>query len=386
MTTSTKSQSKKITKDILVNVENLKMYFPVTSGVILQKTIGQVKAVDNVSFFIRKGETLGLVGESGCGKTTTLRMVAGLESISDGEIQIGDRTVNHLPPGARDVAMVFQNYALYSHMTVGKNIGFALKARRFDDDDIKKRVLRVAKMLDLEEMLDRKPRQLSGGQRQRVALGRAIVRNPQVFLMDEPLSNLDALLRLQTRKELIELTGELKSTVIYVTHDQVEAMTMGHRLAVMNEGEVVQLDTPENIYNQPSSRFVAEFIGSPPMNFLNMEINEKNGKKFLKNDSLELPVPDSMKKLGENAVIMGFRPNEIELVSQGGISGTVTVVEFLGTEKLVYLKLGVNTISILVPSEEKIKSGENLQFNLKPEALHLFNYSNQRRITSNRND
>ena len=352
----------------------------------LNKFFDNTLVVNNVSVDIADGEFLVFVGPSGCGKTTTLRMVAGLESISDGEIQIGDRTVNHLPPGARDVAMVFQNYALYSHMTVGKNIGFALKARRFDDDDIKKRVLRVAKMLDLEEMLDRKPRQLSGGQRQRVALGRAIVRNPQVFLMDEPLSNLDALLRLQTRKELIELTGELKSTVIYVTHDQVEAMTMGHRLAVMNEGEVVQLDTPENIYNQPSSRFVAEFIGSPPMNFLNMEINEKNGKKFLKNDCLELPAPDSTKNLGDNAVIMGFRPNEIELVSQGGVSGTVTVVESLGAEKLVYLKLEENTISILVPSEEKIKSGENLQFSLRPEALHLFNDSNQSRITSNRND
>ena len=352
----------------------------------LNKYFGNTLVVNNVSVDIADGEFLVFVGPSGCGKTTTLRMVAGLESISDGEIQIGDLTVNHLPPGARDVAMVFQNYALYSHMTVGKNLGFALKARRFDDDDIKKRVLRVAKMLDLEEMLDRKPRQLSGGQRQRVALGRAIVRNPQVFLMDEPLSNLDALLRLQTRKELIELTGELKSTVVYVTHDQVEAMTMGHRLAVMNEGEVVQLDTPENIYKYPSSRFVAEFIGSPPMNFLNMEINEKNGKKFLKNDSLELPVPDSIKNLAENAVIMGFRPNEIELVSQGGVSGTVTVVESLGAEKLVYLKLEENTISILVPSEEKIKSGENLQFSLRPEALHLFNYSNHSRITSNRND
>ena len=352
----------------------------------LVKRFGSVPAVDNVSLQIPDGEFLVLLGPSGCGKSTILRLIAGLEDATSGEIVIDGDLVNFVDPTRRNLAMVFQNYALYSHMTVGKNIGFALKARRFDDDDIKKRVLRVAKMLDLEEMLDRKPRQLSGGQRQRVALGRAIVRNPQVFLMDEPLSNLDALLRLQTRKELIELTGELKSTVIYVTHDQVEAMTMGHRLAVMNEGEVVQLDTPENIYNQPSSRFVAEFIGSPPMNFLNMEINEKNGKKFLKNDSLELPVPDSMKKLGENAVIMGFRPNEIELVSQGGISGTVTVVEFLGTEKLVYLKLGVNTISILVPSEEKIKSGENLQFNLKPEALHLFNYSNQRRITSNRND
>ena len=352
----------------------------------LNKYFGNTLVVNNVSVDIADGEFLVFVGPSGCGKTTTLRMVAGLESISDGEIQIGDRTVNHLPPGARDVAMVFQNYALYSHMTVGKNLGFALKARRFDDDDIKKRVLRVAKMLDLEEMLDRKPRQLSGGQRQRVALGRAIVRNPQAFLMDEPLSNLDALLRLQTRKELIELTGELKSTVVYVTHDQVEAMTMGHRLAVMNEGEVVQLDTPENIYKYPSSRFVAEFIGSPPMNFLNMEINEKNGKKFLKNDSLELPVPDSIKDLGENTVIMGFRPNEIELVSQGGVSGTVTVVESLGAEKLVYLKLEENTISILVPSEEKIKSGENLQFSLRPEALHLFNYSNHSRITSNRND
>ena len=338
-------------------------------------------AVKNLSVEIADGEFLVFVGPSGCGKTTTLRMVAGLESLSAGEIRIGDRIVNDLPPGERDVAMVFQNYALYSHMSVRKNLGFALKARKLEGTEIEKRVLRVAKMLDLQELLDRKPRQLSGGQRQRVALGRAIVRNPQVFLMDEPLSNLDALLRLRTRKELIELTGELKSTVIYVTHDQVEAMTMGHRLAVMNEGEVVQLDTPDIVFNRPASRFVAEFIGSPPMNLLEVDITEKESGKCFLSGSFELPVPDKMKSVDETSVILGFRPNEMELVSRGGIAGSVSVVETMGSEKLVYLNVGENTLSILVPSSEKVNQGGNIRFRLKPDALHLFNISTQRRIS-----
>ncbi len=338
-------------------------------------------AVKDLSVEIADGEFLVFVGPSGCGKTTTLRMVAGLESLSAGEIRIGDRIVNDLPPGERDVAMVFQNYALYSHMSVRKNLGFALKARKLEGTEIEKRVLRVAKMLDLQELLDRKPRQLSGGQRQRVALGRAIVRNPQVFLMDEPLSNLDALLRLQTRKELIELTGKLKSTVIYVTHDQVEAMTMGHRLAVMNEGEVVQLDTPEIVFNRPASRFVAEFIGSPPMNLLEVGISEQESGKCFQSGSFELPVPDKMKSVEESSVILGFRPNEMELVSRGGMAGSVSVVETMGSEKLVYLNVGENTLSILVPSSEKVNQGGTIRFRLKPDALHLFNISTQRRIS-----
>ena len=338
-------------------------------------------AVKNLSVEIADGEFLVFVGPSGCGKTTTLRMVAGLESLSAGEIRIGDRIVNDLPPGERDVAMVFQNYALYSHMSVRKNLGFALKARKLEGTEIEKRVLRVAKMLDLQELLDRKPRQLSGGQRQRVALGRAIVRNPQVFLMDEPLSNLDALLRLQTRKELIELTGKLKSTVIYVTHDQVEAMTMGHRLAVMNEGEVVQLDTPDIVFNRPASRFVAEFIGSPPMNLLEVDITGKESGKCFLSGSFELPVPDKMKSVDETSVILGFRPNEMELVSRGGMAGSVSVVETMGSEKLVYLNVGENTLSILVPSSEKVNQGGTIRFRLKPDALHLFNISTQRRIS-----
>ena len=338
-------------------------------------------AVKNLSVEIADGEFLVFVGPSGCGKTTTLRMVAGLESLSAGEIRIGDRIVNDLPPGERDVAMVFQNYALYSHMSVRKNLGFALKARKLEGTEIEKRVLRVAKMLDLQELLDRKPRQLSGGQRQRVALGRAIVRNPQVFLMDEPLSNLDALLRLQTRKELIELTGKLKSTVIYVTHDQVEAMTMGHRLAVMNEGEVVQLDTPDIVFNRPASRFVAEFIGSPPMNLLEVDITGKKSDKCFLSGSFELPVPDKMKSVDETSVILGFRPNEMELVSRGGMAGSVSVVETMGSEKLVYLNVGENTLSILVPSSEKVNQGGTIRFRLKPDALHLFNVSTQRRIS-----
>ena len=338
-------------------------------------------AVKNLSVEIADGEFLVFVGPSGCGKTTTLRMVAGLESLSAGEIRIGDRIVNDLPPGERDVAMVFQNYALYSHMSVRKNLGFALKARKLEGTEIEKRVLRVAKMLDLQELLDRKPRQLSGGQRQRVALGRAIVRNPQVFLMDEPLSNLDALLRLQTRKELIELTGKLKSTVIYVTHDQVEAMTMGHRLAVMNEGEVVQLDTPDIVFNRPASRFVAEFIGSPPMNLLEVDITGKESGKCFLSGSFELPVPDKMKSVDEASIILGFRPNEMELVSRGGMAGSVSVVETMGSEKLVYFNVGENTLSILVPSSEKVNPGGTIRFRLKPDALHLFNISTQRRIS-----
>ena len=337
--------------------------------------------VNNLSVEIADGEFLVFVGPSGCGKTTTLRMVAGLESLSAGEIRIGDRIVNDLPPGERDVAMVFQNYALYSHMSVRKNLGFALKARKLEGTEIEKRVLRVAKMLDLQELLDRKPRQLSGGQRQRVALGRAIVRNPQVFLMDEPLSNLDALLRLQTRKELIELTGKLKSTVIYVTHDQVEAMTMGHRLAVMNEGEVVQLDTPDIVFNRPASRFVAEFIGSPPMNLLEVDITGKESDKCFLSGSFELPVPDKMKSVDETSLTLGFRPNEMELVSRGGMAGSVSVVETMGSEKLVYLNVGENTLSILVPSSEKVNQGGTIRFRLKPDALHLFNISTQRRIS-----
>lgn len=345
----------------------------------LYKNFGQTTVVRNVNVEIDDGEFLVFVGPSGCGKTTTLRMVVGLESISEGNIYIGNNLVNDLPPGDRDVAMVFQNYALYSHMTVSRNLGFALKARGVDEREIINRVQRVAKMLDLEEMLERKPRQLSGGQRQRVALGRAVVRSPKVFLMDEPLSNLDALLRLQTRKELIELTSELKSTVIYVTHDQVEAMTMGHRLAVMNKGEVVQLDTPEKVFNEPANRFVAEFIGSPPMNFLDVEVSEKSNKKILRTESFELELPDSMRSFSDSKAIMGFRPHDIKLVSEG-VGGRVTVVETLGAEKLIYLKVGNNSLSILVPSTEKISSGEHLHFEINKDHLHLFNRDDEKRI------
>ena len=346
----------------------------------LCKKFGDTTVVNNVNVEIADGEFLVFVGPSGCGKTTTLRMVVGLESISDGEIHIGNSLVNELPPGDRDVAMVFQNYALYSHMTVSRNLGFALQARGVADREILHRVQRVAKMLDLEEMLERKPRQLSGGQRQRVALGRAVIRNPKVFLMDEPLSNLDALLRLQTRKELIELTSDLKSTVIYVTHDQVEAMTMGHRLAVMNKGEVVQLDTPEKVFNEPANRFVAEFIGSPPMNFLKGQVSEESQKKILKTDSFDLVLSESMNLISGSSVIIGFRPHDVTLVSEGGLGGRVTVVETLGAEKLIYLQVGKNSLSILVPATEKIRSGDHLQFEINKDYLHLFNNDNEKRI------
>jgi multiple sugar transport system ATP-binding protein len=348
----------------------------------VRKEFGQTVAVKDVNVDIKDGEFLVFVGPSGCGKTTTLRMIAGLESLTDGEITIGGRIVNEMSPGERDVAMVFQNYALYSHMTVRNNLGFALKARRLlTPGEIKRRVERVAEMLDLSELLDRKPRQLSGGQRQRVALGRAIVRDPQAFLMDEPLSNLDALLRLQTRKELVELTRELNSTVVYVTHDQVEAMTMGHRLAVMYDGEVVQLDTPEAIYRRPTNQFVAQFIGSPPMNFLTVTVCESRSKLILKGDHFQCSAPDNLEIPVGQSVTLGIRPDDLDLVARGGFAATVSVVEMLGSEKLVYANAGDDSLSLLVPSSATVKNGEQVKLKANPKNIHLFDPTTQSRIT-----
>ncbi|RPJ22512.1 MAG: sn-glycerol-3-phosphate ABC transporter ATP-binding protein UgpC, partial [Desulfobacteraceae bacterium] len=256
------------------------------------KTFGKVKAIDDFTLHIKDGEFVILVGPSGCGKSTVLRSIAGLEEITSGDIYIGDRLVNEIHPKDRDIAMVFQNYALYPHMDVYENMAFSLRQKKIPKKDIDQKVRSSAKLLGIDELLERKPRQLSGGQRQRVALGRAIVRSPQVFLFDEPLSNLDAKLRIVMRAELLDLHQKLKTTSIYVTHDQVEAMTMGDRLVVMNQGRIQQLDTPQNLYDRPMNRFVAGFIGSPPMNFIECRLATEDGKLHAKTHALDFRIPE----------------------------------------------------------------------------------------------
>ncbi len=284
------------------------------------KRYGDVVAVNDLSIDIQDEEFLVLVGPSGCGKTTALRMIAGLEEISEGTVKISDRVVNDLAPKDRDVAMVFQSYALYPHMTVYDNLAFGLKLRKVPKADIDKRVREAARTIELGNLLDRKPKQLSGGQRQRVALGRAIVREPAVFLMDEPLSNLDAKLRVQTRAEIARLHQRLKTTIVYVTHDQVEAMTMGDRIAVMSAGVLQQVGSPQELYERPVNKFVAGFIGSPAMNFINVTVQHDGGKTWLKNSDVELSVPDrfaaGLAGSGD-ALTAGIRPEHFEVGDAG---------------------------------------------------------------------
>src|SRR5271163_2174097 len=287
----------------------------------LNKMYDEVHAVKDVNLEIRDKEFLVLVGPSGCGKTTTLRMVAGLEAITSGQVLIGDTVVNELPPMDRDIAMVFQNYALYPHMTVYDNMAFGLKMRKFDKSEIAKRVKDAADILGIQELLKRKPRQLSGGQRQRVALGRAIVRHPRVFLFDEPLSNLDAKLRVQMRVELKKLHERLGTTAIYVTHDQVEAMTLGDRVVVMCDGRVQQVGDPMELYNQPANRFVAGFIGSPAMNFADVRIAAENGSLWAESEGIRIKVPapikDRLSSYAGKEVTFGIRPEDLSIAGDG---------------------------------------------------------------------
>jgi multiple sugar transport system ATP-binding protein len=300
---------------------------------------GTRPAVDQVNLEIGDGEFLVLVGPSGCGKSTALRMLAGLESVTDGRILIGDRDVTHVPPKDRDIAMVFQNYALYPHMSVADNMGFALKIAGVPKDEIAKRVNEAAKILDLEQYLERKPKALSGGQRQRVAMGRAIVRSPQVFLMDEPLSNLDAKLRVSTRTQIASLQRRLGITTVYVTHDQIEAMTMGDRVAVLKDGVLQQVDTPLNLYDHPSNSFVAGFIGSPAMNMMKMKIDNGHAVAGRAKIPLARATLDAIAGEGSNEVLLGFRPEALELDLEpegGGIPVLVNVIEELGSDAYIY--------------------------------------------------
>ncbi|MFA9489958.1 MAG: ABC transporter ATP-binding protein [Anaerolineales bacterium] len=336
------------------------------------KRFGEVTAVNDMSIEVADKEFLVLVGPSGCGKTTALRLLAGLEEISDGEIRIEDRVVNDVAPKDRDIAMVFQSYALYPHMSVYDNMAFGLKLRKTPKDEIKRRVGDAAEILGIEQLLDRKPRQLSGGQRQRVAVGRAIVREPKVFLLDEPLSNLDAKLRVQTRAQLTKLHQRLQTTFIYVTHDQVEAMTMATRIAVMRDGLIQQIDTPQNLYDRPTNVFVGGFIGSPAMNFFKAKLERRNGGLAINAGNFTVPVPANKTDMyssyeGDN-VIFGIRPDDIHdpQFTPPGIEAApvdikVDVTELMGNEIFMFLLSGDDSFVGRFDPRTALKSGDQGQ-------------------------
>jgi len=347
----------------------------------LRKTFGQVVAVQDFNLEIGDGEFVVLVGPSGCGKTTTLRMVAGLEDIEEGEISIGDRVVNQLPPKDRNVAMVFQNYALYPHMNVYRNMAFGLKLRKVSRDEIERRVKKAAKILGIEELLHRRPKQLSGGQMQRVAVGRAIVRDPAVFLFDEPLSNLDAKLRVQMRNELAKLHHQLGATMIYVTHDQVEAMTMGDRIVVMKDGLVQQVGRPLELFEYPRNLFVAGFIGSPTMNFLEGILTKDDSQLVFKRNRLTLIVPkakgDRVHQWVNQPIIMGIRPNNIHLLGETSdkantIQTKVEVVEPLGEETLIATTVEETPVIAKVVGVPTVTFDENIFLHFDVTKAHFF--------------
>lgn len=354
---------------------------------------GGVTAVSDFNLEIEDREFIVLVGPSGCGKSTTLRMIAGLEEVSKGELYIGDTLANDIPPKDRDIAMVFQNYALYPHMTVYENMAFGLKMHKMPKDEIKRRVEEAAESLGLSELLDRKPKALSGGQRQRVALGRAIVRNPKVFLLDEPLSNLDAKLRAQMRTEISRLHKQLGTTFVYVTHDQTEAMTMGDRIVVMKDGFVQQVDTPQNLYHHPVNLFVAGFMGSPRMNFLPVQV-EKNGAGYaLRFGAYTLPVPaensegDALAPYVGKAVTLGIRPEDVhdepaflEGAPDCTVEADVDMTELMGAETYLYLSCEGNPITARVRPETNAVGGEKLRVAFDMRKMHLFDNDTEQAI------
>ncbi len=358
----------------------------------ITKKFGNFTAVDDVSLEASDGEFVVLVGPSGCGKTTTLRMVAGLEDITQGQIYIGDRLVNDVPPKDRDIAMVFQNYALYPHMDVYNNMAFGLKLRKVPKKEIDQRVRNAADLLGIGDKLRSKPRELSGGQRQRVALGRAIVRDPKVFLFDEPLSNLDAKLRVRMRAELSELHERLKTTTVYVTHDQTEAMTLGHRVAVMKDGLVQQYDDPQTIYDHPANMFVAGFIGSPAMNFLDAQVVGEDGKFYVQGKGFKLLIPnekatDAVKDYAGKEVVFGIRPEDIrapemmrEPREEMQFPGRVRVREPLGDEQIVYADISGDDIVAKLDPHLPISHGQDITLEAVTERMHLFDKESEEAI------
>ncbi|HEX3580220.1 MAG TPA: sn-glycerol-3-phosphate ABC transporter ATP-binding protein UgpC [Thermoanaerobaculia bacterium] len=336
------------------------------------KRYGEVSVIEHLDLHINDHELMVLVGPSGCGKSTALRMIAGLEEISGGSISIGGRVVNNVAPKDRDIAMVFQSYALYPHMSVRENLEFGLKMRNVDREETRKRVDFAAEILGLSSLLDRKPKDLSGGQRQRVAVGRAIVRQPSVFLFDEPLSNLDAKLRVQTRAEITKLQQTLGTTSVYVTHDQVEAMTMGHRITVMRAGQIQQVGTPADVYAHPANAFVAQFIGTPPMNLVRATVEDG----LARTSSFSLPLPHPV--ANGTRILVGVRP---EHVKRGpGITATVDVVEPIGHETVVYATVGDERIAAIFDPQSTPRAGEAIEMSIDSAKLHLFDAETEKAI------
>jgi len=367
------------------------------AGVILKNVYktyaGGVTAVSDFNIEIQDKEFIILVGPSGCGKTTTLRMIAGLEEITSGELYIGDKLCNDVAPKDRDIAMVFQNYALYPHMTVFDNMAFGLKLRKTPKDEIKRRVHEAARILSIEHLLDRKPKALSGGQRQRVALGRAIVREPKVFLMDEPLSNLDAKLRVQMRTEISKLHQKLNTTFIYVTHDQTEALTMGTRIVVMKDGFIQQIDSPQKLYDEPCNLFVAGFIGSPQMNFVNVVVEKENDKVYLKFNENRLELPANKASVLEKEgyigkeVVLGIRPEDIHDEETGVVSPATTtlranveVTERLGSETFLYVVINGVNFTARVSPKSTTQAGEDVNLIFDMARCHIFDKETEKAI------
>ncbi|MDP2782685.1 ABC transporter ATP-binding protein [Devosia sp.] len=352
----------------------------------VSKSYGKLETVHGIDLEIAHNEFVVLVGPSGCGKSTTLRMIAGLEEITSGKISIGDRVVNDLPPRARNISMVFQSYALYPHMTVRDNLGFGLKIANMAEAEITKRVDEAAEILGLGPYMDRLPANLSGGQRQRVAMGRAIVRNPDVFLFDEPLSNLDAKLRGQMRVEIKKLHQRVKTTVIYVTHDQVEAMTLADRIVIMRDGHIEQIGTPSEVFEHPVNIFVAGFIGSPPMNLLDAVVS--NGKARL-SDGIEVPLPAGMAVQENQEIVLGFRPESLApkghaLHGDGAaltLERTVVIAEPLGTETILFVEMGGMDVQAKMLNPRVVAPGETLEFTLDLSRLHVFDKASGKRVT-----
>ena len=366
---------------------------------IYKKYPGGVVAVSDVNLEIRDKEFIVLVGPSGCGKSTTLRMIAGLEEISEGELYIGDRLVNDIAPKDRDIAMVFQNYALYPHMTVFDNMAFGLKLRKVPKDEIERKVNEAAKILDLTHLLDRKPKAMSGGQRQRVALGRAIVRSPKVFLLDEPLSNLDAKLRAQMRTEIAKIHKKLGTTFIYVTHDQTEAMTMGDRIVCMKDGYVQQVDTPQNLYENPVNKFVAGFLGSPQMNFIDAVLREEYGQYVVEFGSnrgqiYQIIVPESkvngnLASYVNKEIILGVRPEAIHdeemylsNATTGVIDANVEITEMMGAETYLYLVCEGIPLTARVSPRSTARPGDDIKVAIDPNRIHIFDKETEKAIVN----
>jgi multiple sugar transport system ATP-binding protein len=345
----------------------------------VRKLFGNTEVIHGVSIDIADGEFVILVGPSGCGKSTLLRMIAGLEEISGGEIRIGPRVVNDIPPKDRDIAMVFQNYALYPHMTVAENMGFSLRLRRAKAAEIKERVGAAAQILGLTALLGRYPRQLSGGQRQRVAMGRAIVRSPQVFLFDEPLSNLDAKLRVQMRTEIKELHQRLKTTIVYVTHDQIEAMTMADKIVVMHDGVVEQMGRPLELYDKPRNLFVASFIGSPAMNLIKGEISVNGHAAVRSQGGLDLPLGAAPSAQSAREVVYGIRPEHLA-IADDGLPAEVVVVEPTGSETQVFAKLGAQEVVAVLRERVSVRPGDTIRLRPDPKLVHLFDAQSGERL------